>query len=204
MIWWCRRRSTSNWRTAKSCVSTPRWCRPTFIIRPTTRCCGMWYAWLRAWSAASPKRWSAGVSRGFAIARARHDGGWWQSNGEPGVQGRPALSRRHRGAHLGVVPRSRHEALSRRRSRALRTVGRGGRARQQPHEDSSAVDAPIGDQAKSRLTIPISFLFVAEETAAPYCKTAWSQPALREIASKIASKYPANAEICRQFAPGLL
>jgi len=47
----------------------------------TTRCCGMWYAWLRAWSAASPKRWSAGVSRGFAIARARHDGGCWQSNG---------------------------------------------------------------------------------------------------------------------------
>src|SRR6266702_8470889 len=38
MIWWCRRRSTSNWRTAKSCVLTPRWCRPTFIIRPTTRC----------------------------------------------------------------------------------------------------------------------------------------------------------------------
>src|SRR4030081_546120 len=55
MIWWCMRRSTSNWRTAKSCVSTPRWCRPTFIIRPTTRCCGMWYAWLHAWSAASPK-----------------------------------------------------------------------------------------------------------------------------------------------------
>src|SRR4030081_2060555 len=81
MIWWCMRRSTSNWRTAKSCVSTPRWCRPTFIIRPTTRCCGMWYAWLHAWSAASPKRWSAGVSRGFAIARARHDGGCWQSHG---------------------------------------------------------------------------------------------------------------------------
>jgi transposase, IS5 family len=31
-----------------------------------------------------------------------------------GLQGRPALSRRHRGAHLGSVPRSRHEALSRR------------------------------------------------------------------------------------------
>jgi hypothetical protein len=44
-------------------------------------------------------------------------------------------------------------------------VGRSCRARQQPHEDSSAVDAPIGEQAKSRLTIPINFLFVAEETA---------------------------------------
>ncbi len=44
----CRRRSTSNWRTAKSCVSTPRWCRPTFIIRPTTRCCGMSFASSRA------------------------------------------------------------------------------------------------------------------------------------------------------------
>jgi len=41
MIWWCRRQSGSGWRTAKSCASTPRWCRPTFIIRPTTRCCGM-------------------------------------------------------------------------------------------------------------------------------------------------------------------
>src|SRR6202162_3775522 len=40
----CRRPSTSDWRTAKSCVSILRWCRPTFIIRPTTRCCGMSFA----------------------------------------------------------------------------------------------------------------------------------------------------------------
>jgi transposase, IS5 family len=36
--------SGSVWRTAKSCVSIPRWCRPTSIIRPTTRCCGMLFA----------------------------------------------------------------------------------------------------------------------------------------------------------------
>ena len=41
MSWWCRRRSISGWRTARSCGSTPRWCRPTSTIRPTARCCGM-------------------------------------------------------------------------------------------------------------------------------------------------------------------
>src|SRR6202022_2092747 len=57
--------------------------------------------------------------------------GWLQSararslREKSGVQGRPALSRRHRGAHLGVVPRSRHEALSRSRSRAFWAWGRG-------------------------------------------------------------------------------
>src|SRR5712672_4137994 len=55
-------------------------------------------------------------------------------------RGGTTLSRRHRGAHLGVVPRSRHEALSRRGPRAFRVVGRGGPARQQPHEDCSVVD----------------------------------------------------------------
>src|SRR5450631_4346611 len=34
MIWWCRRPSNSDWRTAKSCVSTPRWFRPD-IHHPT-------------------------------------------------------------------------------------------------------------------------------------------------------------------------
>src|ERR1700682_3137806 len=53
MIWWCRRRSPSNWRTAKSCVSTPQWSRPTFIIRLTTRCCGMSFVSSRACSAAA-------------------------------------------------------------------------------------------------------------------------------------------------------
>ena len=50
-----------------------------------------------------------------------------------GLQGRPTLSRRHRGAHLGPVPRSRHEALPCRRPRALRIMGRCSRARKQPH-----------------------------------------------------------------------
>jgi IS5 family transposase len=45
------------------------------------------------------------------------------------VQGRSALSGGHRGPHLGVVPRSRYETLSRRRPGALRAVGRGRRAR---------------------------------------------------------------------------
>ena|SRR5271167_916008 len=38
----------SDWRTAKGCASTPRWCRLTFIIRPTIRCCGMSFASSRA------------------------------------------------------------------------------------------------------------------------------------------------------------
>src|SRR5882672_6191059 len=39
-----------------------------------------------------------------------------------GVQARPTLSRRHRGTHLGADARSRHEALPRRRRRALHIV----------------------------------------------------------------------------------
>src|SRR6266481_601836 len=35
---------TSSWRMADSCASIPPWCSRTFIIRPTTRCCGMWCA----------------------------------------------------------------------------------------------------------------------------------------------------------------
>jgi transposase, IS5 family len=61
-------------------VDTPRWCRPTFITRPTTRCCGMWYASSRAWSAVSPKRWNCVVSRVFVIARVRHGVGCTRSN----------------------------------------------------------------------------------------------------------------------------
>ena len=50
------------------------------------------------------------------------------------LQARTALQGRHRGTHLRAVPRSRHEALSGRRQRALRVVGRRRRARQQPDE----------------------------------------------------------------------
>ena len=42
-----------------------RWCRPTFIIRPTTRCYGMWSASSHAWSAVWPKRWKYGQIKGF-------------------------------------------------------------------------------------------------------------------------------------------
>jgi IS5 family transposase len=45
--------------------------RPTFIIRPTTPCCGMWCASSRAWSAASPRRWRCDASRVSAIAGVR-------------------------------------------------------------------------------------------------------------------------------------
>jgi len=60
--------------------------------------------------------------------------------------------RRHRGMRLGVVPRSRHEARSRWRSRAFRAVGRSRCARRQPHENRSPLDGPIVAQRKSRLT----------------------------------------------------
>ncbi len=42
--------SPSGWRMARSCVSTRRSCRPTFIIRPTTPCCGTSCVWSLAWS----------------------------------------------------------------------------------------------------------------------------------------------------------
>ena len=66
------------------------------------------------------------------------------------VQARPALSRRHRGAHLGAVARPRHEALPRRRPRALRVVCRRGGARQQPHEHRRPAGAAIVAPTKSR------------------------------------------------------
>ena len=61
-----------DWRTAKSCVSTPRWCRPTFIIRPTILCCGMQSAWSLGWSTNWRERWTGGGSRVSAIAPVRH------------------------------------------------------------------------------------------------------------------------------------
>ena len=42
---------------------------------------GMSFASSRAWSAASPKRWDAGVSRGSGIEHDRHGVGCWRSNG---------------------------------------------------------------------------------------------------------------------------
>ena len=71
-----------------------------------------------------------------------------------GIQERSALSRRHRGTHLaGAVPRPRHEALSRRRTRTLRIVGqRHGCARQQPHGDRGTTDGSVASQTKSCLT----------------------------------------------------
>ena len=42
--WSFKRRSIWDWRTAGNCASIPRWSKPTFIIRPTTRCSGMWCA----------------------------------------------------------------------------------------------------------------------------------------------------------------
>jgi hypothetical protein len=55
--------------TAASCGSTPRWWRPTFIIRPTIPCCGTWCGSSRGSSAGSPRRWNCGALRVFAIAR---------------------------------------------------------------------------------------------------------------------------------------
>ena len=69
-----------------------------------------------------------------------------------GLQGRPALSRRHRGPHLGPVPRSRNEALPRRGNRTIRIVGGRRRARQQSHDRCEAVDQAVGAQTKSRAT----------------------------------------------------
>src|SRR5436305_1665175 len=39
-----RQQSSLDWRMARSCGSIPRSSRRTFIIRPTTRYCGMWRA----------------------------------------------------------------------------------------------------------------------------------------------------------------
>src|SRR6516165_5485058 len=42
----------------------------TFIIRPTTPCCGTWCASSRGSSVGLPRPWNCGASRAFAIARA--------------------------------------------------------------------------------------------------------------------------------------
>ena len=68
------------------------------------------------------------------------------------LQARPALSRRHRGAHLGPVPRSRHEALPCRGPRALRIVGRCGSTRQQSHERCRVATRTAISQTESNLT----------------------------------------------------
>jgi len=59
------------WKMGRHCGSTLPLYRPTFIIRPTTHCYGMSYAWSRDWSDAS-RRQSSSVFEGFAIARGRH------------------------------------------------------------------------------------------------------------------------------------
>ena len=69
-----------------------------------------------------------------------------------GIQEWSALSRRRRGTHLGAVPRPRHEALSRRRTRPLRIVGRRRCACQQPPENRGTTDGSLASQTKSCLT----------------------------------------------------
>ena len=71
-----------------------------------------------------------------------------------GVQARPALPCRHRGAHLGVDARPRHEALPRRRRRALRAVCRRRGARQQSHDHRRTVDQTLQTPPQNQPTIP--------------------------------------------------
>jgi hypothetical protein len=66
-------------REAKT-KATPRWWRPTFIIRPTTPCCGTWCASLRGSSVGLPRRWSCSASPAFAIARVLHIGACMRFN----------------------------------------------------------------------------------------------------------------------------
>src|SRR5579885_94320 len=54
--------------------------RPTFIIRPTTPCCGTWCAFSRGLSAGLPRRWSCGASPAFAIARVLRIGACMRFN----------------------------------------------------------------------------------------------------------------------------
>jgi hypothetical protein len=50
-----------------------------------------------------------------------------------------------------------------------RFVGRGGRARQQPHEDRGAVGGPIGAQTKSRLILSIKSFIRSGSDRRPHC-----------------------------------
>jgi len=59
---------------------------------------------------------------------------------EPSLQEGAGVPRRHRGAHLGPLPRARHEALSLARPRALRAVRRRSRPRQQSVAHRRAAD----------------------------------------------------------------
>jgi IS5 family transposase len=71
-----------------------------------------------------------------------------------GVQAGPALPCRHRGAHLGADARPRHEALPRRRRRALRLVRRRRGARQQSHDHRRTVDQTLQTPPQNQPTIP--------------------------------------------------
>ncbi len=60
MSWSCKRQWIWVWKMARNFAWTPRSYRPTFIIRPTTPCYGMSYAWSLVWSATSEKQSSSG------------------------------------------------------------------------------------------------------------------------------------------------
>src|ERR1700726_90259 len=120
---------------------------------------------------------------------------------ERGLQEWSALSRRHRGTHLGAVPRPRHEALSRRRTRPLRAVGRRRRARQQSHEDRSTAGATV-TQAKSCLI----------DTTARPGHSKWPRLSTSQVdkrratpnrTEKIARYELADSGILRHFVPNL-
>jgi IS5 family transposase len=57
-----------------------RWWRPTFIIRPTTPCCGTWCACSRGSSAGLRRRWNCRASRVFAIVRVLRIGACMRFN----------------------------------------------------------------------------------------------------------------------------
>src|SRR6266481_5025856 len=81
-------------------------------------------------------------------------------------------------------------------------MGRGGRARQQPHEDRSPVDRPIGAQTKSRLTISSQVTSFVAARYPPYYLATDPPPLWGRLVKprrKSASKCPANASIRRQF-----
>src|SRR5437667_5045816 len=90
---------------------------------------------------------------------------------ESRFQKRTALSSRHRRAHLRAVPRSWHEALSRRRARALCVMGRRGRARQQPDENCRLANETIVSQtSQTKSRVALSFRF------SPWKPACFSQP----------------------------
>src|SRR6266702_7281515 len=92
----------------------------------------------------------------YPAARRQEDARARSLREESTLQARRALPRRHRRAYLGAVPRSRHEALSRRGQRALRAIGRCCRARQQFDDHCFLAGETIVAQTKRRLTAPSS------------------------------------------------